>query len=623
MKIIKILFLGIVLVLFNIAYLAAQQLPDSITVNFSSVEPGEVLTVTVDARFHSESSGGFILVASGLPAGMVTTDVGVDLAEGTMPTDPGTWAYEWTEGYGKILADVATSPLVQISLDETTGVGTMGVIILNANIDLYLRTLPPEFGGIDPAAVGPFAKLYINVPADFPEGTYELTLEEDGLSIQPFPVDGPAFEGLPYFSTNSIIVAEIPDNNYLQMVATQGAASGGGVSVAVQVANKDSVGSGSFVVTYPSSVLTLRSVTAGARAVGATFAAPVIADISTALAAVAVSDKQATINFSGASIGPGGLGGLCTLLFDVASVGAGVTASVALSTVDLKDMAGTSVGSQIAPPVGATELSFSFGDTLSLADMVGEGTAIIIDGQLHVPVVLKNASAVSAVEFYITEPAGQEDILSLSSDIVLHVDRADGWVVTANDSGSYVHVIAYSPVAGGSIAAGNGQLFHVVFDIDSSAFTVPAPGGPTVDLALGLGGVQLTAADGSMLGVESIGATASLDFRVPNDGEGVGPGASLPKDFSLLQNHPNPFNPSTTINYQIPDDAGSVQFRLNVYDIRGRLIRTLDKGMKGAGTYSVFWDGTDNYGRQVSSGVYFYRFISSEYNVTRKMIMLK
>ncbi|MFC1544570.1 FlgD immunoglobulin-like domain containing protein [Gemmatimonadota bacterium] len=613
MKIIKILFLGIVLVLFNLAYLAAQELPDSVSVNFSSAEPGGVLTVTVDVRFYSSTAGGFILIAQGLPEGLVTTAEGVDLDGGTMPTGDGTWAYEWTDGYGKVLAAQSLNASVLIDPEA----GTLTTIILGANVATWSAIPPPL--GIDPAAVGPIAMLHINVPAAFAEGTYDLELADGGLSIQPFPADGAAIEGVPYFSTNSIVVAEIPDANSLEMVANLGATSGGTAVVSVMVANKDSIGSGSFKLGYTGSVMMLDSVVAGVRAGEASFDLDV-ADSSTALAA---EGKIATVTISDASIGIGGLGELCKLYFDVAPVGAGTMASVMLGSVDLNDPSGADVPDLVQPTTASTAIEFSFGDTLSLAEMTGEGTATIIDGQLHVPIVLTNASAVSGVSFYISEPAGMEDILSLSSEIAMHYDRAVGWTVLAADSGSYVQVISYAPTEGSSVAAGTGQLFHVVFDINTAAFTVPAFGETTVDLVLGLLGVELTSSTGTLLGVEAMGDTASLDFRVPNDGEGVGPGASLPKAFSLRQNHPNPFNPSTTINYQIPDNAGSVQFRLNVYDIRGKLVRTLDQGLKGAGTYSVFWDGTDDRGRQVSSGVYFYRFVSSEYNATRKMIMLK
>ena len=96
-------------------------------------------------------------------------------------------------------------------------------------------------------------------------------------------------------------------------------------------------------------------------------------------------------------------------------------------------------------------------------------------------------------------------------------------------------------------------------------------------------------------------------------------GGDTPR-FSLGQCYPNPFNPSTTISYTI-GEAASV--RLAIYDVSGRLVRVLVDGSRGAGTHSEIWDGTDNAGRGVSSGVYFYRLRSNAFMETRKMVLLK
>ena len=98
--------------------------------------------------------------------------------------------------------------------------------------------------------------------------------------------------------------------------------------------------------------------------------------------------------------------------------------------------------------------------------------------------------------------------------------------------------------------------------------------------------------------------------------------AGLPKAFFLAQNSPNPFNPATMISFNLPEGA-SEQVSLKVFDLRGRLVRTLVDGAGEAGTYSVFWDGRDHAGRRVSSGVYLYRMQAGEFIQTRKMVLLK
>ena len=89
----------------------------------------------------------------------------------------------------------------------------------------------------------------------------------------------------------------------------------------------------------------------------------------------------------------------------------------------------------------------------------------------------------------------------------------------------------------------------------------------------------------------------------------------LPSSYSLAQNYPNPFNPATVISYQLPTRA---QVKLKVYDVLGREVATLVNEEQPAGIYKFNFDG----GR-LSSGVYFYRLISSEFTSTKKMILAK
>jgi hypothetical protein len=90
--------------------------------------------------------------------------------------------------------------------------------------------------------------------------------------------------------------------------------------------------------------------------------------------------------------------------------------------------------------------------------------------------------------------------------------------------------------------------------------------------------------------------------------------------FALLQNHPNPFNPSTTIPFGIDRRALVV---LSVYDVKGRLVRTLVNRPLTTGTYAEFWDGRDAVGREVASGVYFYRLSVGRKSLVRKSVLLR
>jgi hypothetical protein len=94
----------------------------------------------------------------------------------------------------------------------------------------------------------------------------------------------------------------------------------------------------------------------------------------------------------------------------------------------------------------------------------------------------------------------------------------------------------------------------------------------------------------------------------------------IPDSFSLEQNYPNPFNPSTRIIYNLPN---SCQVSLKIYRIEGELIRTIKDEYQSAGRHEVLWDGKNEQGAAVSSGVYFYTLYADEFVKARKMVLLK
>lgn len=95
---------------------------------------------------------------------------------------------------------------------------------------------------------------------------------------------------------------------------------------------------------------------------------------------------------------------------------------------------------------------------------------------------------------------------------------------------------------------------------------------------------------------------------------------TVPDDYNLSHNYPNPFNPQTTISFDLPS-AQNVQ--LDVYDISGELVKTLINGPRIAGNHRVTWSGVDQQGREVSSGVYYYRMDAGHFSQIRKMTLVK
>ena len=102
-----------------------------------------------------------------------------------------------------------------------------------------------------------------------------------------------------------------------------------------------------------------------------------------------------------------------------------------------------------------------------------------------------------------------------------------------------------------------------------------------------------------------------------------------PDEFNLYQNYPNPFNNQTTIMYDIPSlMVNTVDVEILIYNTVGTLVRTLDEGDKGAGQHTTLWDGRNDDGEKVSSGVYFYQLRAkvdgqSDYNKTKKMVIVR
>jgi hypothetical protein len=96
---------------------------------------------------------------------------------------------------------------------------------------------------------------------------------------------------------------------------------------------------------------------------------------------------------------------------------------------------------------------------------------------------------------------------------------------------------------------------------------------------------------------------------------------STPTEFALLQNFPNPFNPETTIKYNLAETAN---VHLRIYNVVGQVVRTLVAEQQSAGRYTVRWNGTDDRGLSVSSGIYFYQLSAAgQFNDVRKLMLLK
>jgi hypothetical protein len=116
------------------------------------------------------------------------------------------------------------------------------------------------------------------------------------------------------------------------------------------------------------------------------------------------------------------------------------------------------------------------------------------------------------------------------------------------------------------------------------------------------------------------GEVEDYEVSIQDPGTGVETGAA-PSRYELYQCVPNPFNPATAIRYDVPAPGGQVTIR--IYDVAGRLVRTLVDGVQTPGQKEAIWDGRAEAGGRVASGVYFYRLTAGTFERTRKMVLVQ
>ena len=210
--------------------------------------------------------------------------------------------------------------------------------------------------------------------------------------------------------------------------------------------------------------------------------------------------------------------------------------------------------------------------------------------------------------------------ISLSGGEELHF-----WAAAQDPSWSNEHYSVYLSVSGTELSDFTVPLFEETlsgYAWHEVVVVLGAFAGETVHLAwrhhnvtdmfiMKIDDIQITSGGGVTIFEESFELN-----NMASDKKGIG----FPLLFSLHHNYPNPFNPLTTIRYELPVKS---QVMLSVYDIQGREINTLVSATQEPGFKSVIWDATDHFGKSVSAGVYLYQIQTGNFVQTRKMILLK
>jgi hypothetical protein len=114
--------------------------------------------------------------------------------------------------------------------------------------------------------------------------------------------------------------------------------------------------------------------------------------------------------------------------------------------------------------------------------------------------------------------------------------------------------------------------------------------------------------------------TLSTHWFELQKGAGVNEDQPMPSRFALSQNFPNPFNPLTTIEYELPQNS---HVRLEIYNLLGQKITTLADNHQPAGHYHLIWNGRDSHGNNVASGIYFYKLTAGIFTQVKKMVLTR
>ncbi len=315
-------------------------------------------------------------------------------------------------------------------------------------------------------------------------------------------------------------------------------------------------------------------------------------------------DRDSTVSVlifdaSGNSIIPGN-GPVCTILFSIPS-------TVNDEIIDLKFHEILNADPQfllvVTDPDGAALNTSWLNGNLTVGGIEvrvsgGGGTPGFISAPLLIE--MNNAVPVKGIQFNIVDNV---DYLTIES--VQGVGRGADFTFVGNEVDGQSMVLGVN-FNGEEIPPGTGAILEVSFMIASNT--------PMADLTISISELIVAAEGGLPLPSNGEDYTFPVTTGVDKDTE-------IPTAFELKQNYPNPFNPTTTISYSVPEVS---QVEVGIYNLLGQQIRSLASGDHQPGVYTSIWDGLNQNGVRVESGIYIYRMTSSAgFSATKKLVMLK
>ncbi|MBC7186943.1 MAG: T9SS type A sorting domain-containing protein [Calditrichaeota bacterium] len=311
-----------------------------------------------------------------------------------------------------------------------------------------------------------------------------------------------------------------------------------------------------------------------------------------------------------------------------------------ITILDLANPASPAVAGQVAVGTLPTDVVYSFDGGFSYVSNTGANSISVIDNTLQPPGV------VATIELGDVHPRGI-DLARRPADVLVELHPQEGlpYIIPPGGQKSWNIEIPVNPSE-----AVHGELILTAFDIDAvsearvrvNRALVPLPPEIVNGLTPKTARIPIPLTDlvvrGNTVTITDLGGTdgfriddlaIALRFDAPGPFLQKSTELPVPNDnvlhnfvnaYLLAANFPNPFNPSTTIDFQIPKDS---RVTITVFNTNGQLIRTLVDGNLQAGAHRVQWDGLDEQGNHVAAGMYLCRMKAGDFMDTKRMIMVK
>lgn len=229
---------------------------------------------------------------------------------------------------------------------------------------------------------------------------------------------------------------------------------------------------------------------------------------------------------------------------------------------------------------------------LSTNEMVQPGEDFILD------VNLQNPIAVRGVEFYLTPIPN-----SLTFQEMETTDRTDGFMFADTVYNGTTLRVLLSDFGGADILPGDGAILRLEYQVGATAQGV----------------ISMNFADVMIVGPESVTYPSVTENLILDVYTGIEAGtSSIPENFNLLTNYPNPFNPGTMIRLTLDQTQSGI---LSIYNLAGQAVFRQTPRNFPAGQFELFWDGKNLQGVDVPSGVYFCRFAGHEVQLQQKLTL--